>query len=115
MGCGRLGQRALVGKDRISLGFGEFAPTAGGEVLHMEVADGYPEEAEGWMAGGGGHFADLAVAAFTQGEFDPTGGNIFPLANGRVTRRNIGMELFGFGGKGFASFDNNAGAELLEG
>jgi len=33
----------------------------------MEMADGYAEEAEGGMAGGGGHFADLAVSAFVEG------------------------------------------------
>jgi hypothetical protein len=108
--------RTLPGEDGGAVGFGEFAPLAGGEVVwEVELADGYSEEAEGGMAGGSGHFADLAVAAFMQREFDPTGGNIFPFANGRVTRRNIGVDLFGLGGEGWASFYDQAGAEFLEG
>ena len=80
----------------------------------MELADGDADEAEGREADGCGHFTHLAVAAFTQSEFDPTGGDVFPFANGRITRRDIGMDLFCFGGKGFASFDNHAGAQLLQ-
>jgi len=53
---------------------------AGGEVGgEMELADGDAEEAEGGVADGGGHFADLAVAAFVEGEFEPAGGDV--LAN----------------------------------
>ena len=70
------------------------------------MADGDPEEAEGWEADGGGHFADLAIAAFVEGEFDPTRGNVLTDADGRIARRDIGMDLFGFGREGFASFDN---------
>lgn len=80
----------------------------------MELADGYADEAEGREADGCGHFADLAIASFMQDEFNPSGGNTFPSTNGRIARWDVGMDLFGFGGKGFTSFDDHAGAQSLQ-
>ena len=64
----------------------------------MEVADGDSEEAEGRVAGGGGHFADLAVAAFLEGECDPRRGDVLADADGGITGRDVGTDLFGLGG-----------------
>ena len=79
------------------------------------MADGHAEEAEGWVADSGGHFADLAVAAFVQGEFDPTGRDVFTVADRGISRRKVGMNAFRLGGESFAAFYDNAGAELLQG
>ena len=104
-----------ISEDFRSLGFGEFAPLAGGEVgREMEVADGHPEEAEGWVAGRGGHFADLAVAAFVQGEFDPVGRDVLTVADGRIARGKVGVDVLGLGGKSSFSFDDDSMAELLQ-
>ncbi len=81
----------------------------------MEVSDGYSEEAEGWVAGRGGHFADLAVAAFVQGEFDPAGRDVLTVADGRIARRKVGVDALGPSWESFAAFYDNAGAELLQG
>ncbi len=80
----------------------------------MEVADGHAEKAEGGMAGGGGHFADLAVAAFLEGEFEPAGGDVLAGADGGIARRDVRMDLLGLGGEGFLAFYDNAGAESLQ-
>ena len=89
---------------------------AGSEVgREIELADADADEAEGREADRCGHFADLAIASFMQDEFNPSSGNIFTFANGRIARRDIGMDFFGFGGKGFTSFDDHAGAQLLQG
>ena len=80
----------------------------------MELSNANADEAEGREADGCGHFAHFAVAAFTQGECDPAGGNIFPFANGRIARWDVGMDLFGFGGKGLTSFDDDAIAQFLQ-
>ena len=64
----------------------------------MEVADGYSQESEGWEADRCGHFADLAVAAFVEGEFDPRCGDVLADANRRIAGRNVGTDLFSFGG-----------------
>ena len=85
--CGRLGQPTLPGERGGAVGFGEFAPLAGAEVVwERELADGYPEEAEGWVADGGGHFADLAVAAFAEGEFEPARRDVLAGADGGIAR-----------------------------
>ena len=81
----------------------------------MEVADADANEAEGREAGGGGHFADLAVAAFVKGEFEPAGWDALADADWGIAGRKVGADLFGFGGEGLASFYDNAGAELLQG
>ncbi len=64
----------------------------------MEVADGDSQEAEGRVAGGGGHFTDLAVAAFVEGEFEPAGRDVLANADGGVAGRDVGTDLFGLGG-----------------
>ncbi len=83
--------------------------------MKMEVADGRAEKAESGMAGGGGHFADLAVAAFLEGEFEPAGGDVLADSDRGIARRDVRMDLLGLGGEGFLAFYDNAGAELLNG
>jgi hypothetical protein len=122
-----------ISEDFRSFVFGEFAPLAGGEVGgEMELADGDAEEAEGGVGDGGGHFADLAVAAFLEGEFEPAGGDVQADADrgiaggdeegcgsgrdGRAARAPwFWVDAGGLGGEGLAAFDEDAGAELLEG
>jgi len=106
----------LSGEDRGAVGFGEFAPLAGGQIVgEMELADGYSEEAEGGKANGSGHFADLAVAAFAEGEFEPAGGDVLAVADRGIAGWKVGADLSGFGREGLAAFYDKAGAELLEG
>jgi hypothetical protein len=89
---------------------------AGGEFgWEVELADGDPEEAEGWVADAGGHFADLAVAAFVQGEFEPAGRDALTLADGRIAGRKVGVDAFGPSWESSAAFYDNTGAELLQG
>ena len=97
------------------MGFGEFAPVAGGEVGgETESADGDAEEAEGRVADRGGHFADLAVAAFVQGEFEPAGRDVLAVADRWIARRKIWVDAFGFGGEGYFSFDDDTVAQFLQ-
>lgn len=82
-----------IRKDFGSLACGEFAPLTGSEVgRKVELSDGDADEAESREVNVGGHFAHLAVAAFVQRQFDPTGGNISPLANGWIARGKVGMD-----------------------
>ena len=80
----------------------------------MELTDGDAEEAEGWVANASGHFADLAVAAFAEGEFDPAGRDALTKADGRIARRVVGANLFGFGGESSFFFDDDTLAQLLQ-
>ena len=45
------------------------------------------------MSDRGGHAADLAIASFGEGEFDPRGWDIFAKANGWRARRQIGFRV----------------------
>ena len=81
----------------------------------MELTDGYSEEAEGWEADSGGHFADLAVAAFVEGEFEPAGWDVLAEPYGRIAGRKVGVDALGPSWESFAAFYDNAGAELLQG
>jgi hypothetical protein len=81
----------------------------------MEFTDGYSEEAEGWEADGSGHFADLAVAAFVEGEFEPAGWDVLAEPYRRIAGRKVGVDALGFGGESFAVFYDKSGAELLQG
>jgi len=63
----------------------------------MEVADRYSQEAEGWEADGCGHFTDLAIAAFLEGECDPRRGDVLADADGGITGQDVGTDLFGLG------------------
>ena len=122
-----------ISEDFRSFVFGEFAPLAGGEVgKELELADGDAEEAEGWVVDGGGHFSDLAIAAFVEGEFEPAGGDVLADADrgiaggdeegcgsgrdGRAARAPwFWVDAGGLGGEGLAAFDDNAGAKFFEG
>jgi hypothetical protein len=64
---------------------------------------------------GCGHFADLAVAAFVEGEFEPAGGDVLADADRGIAGGNVGVDAFGFSGEGCFSFDEDAGAKLFEG
>lgn len=102
------GQPTLPSEDGVSLELGEFAPAAGSEVGgEMELADGDAEEAEGRESDSGGHFADLTIAAFVEGEFDPAGWDGLAVADGWIARGKIGMDAFGFGGERRFSFDDD--------
>ena len=83
----------------------------GGE---LELADGDSEEAEGWVADSGGHLADLAVAAFAQGEFDPAGRDVLTEADRWIARGKVRVDVFGFGGKSCFSFDEDTAAQFLQ-
>ena len=80
----------------------------------MELADGDADEAEGWVADVRGHFADLAVAAFAEGEFDPAGRDVLAEADRRITWGEVRANLFGFGGEGYFSFDDDTAAQFLQ-
>ena len=79
------------------------------------MTDGYSEEAESWKADSGGHFADLAVTAFVKGEFEPAGGDVLTVADGRVAGRKVRVDALGSSREGFTTFYDNAAAELLQG
>ena len=82
---------------------------AGSEVgREIELPDADADEAEGWEADGCGHFADLAIAAFVEGEFDPARGDILAEADGRIAWGKVGVDVICFGGESFASFDDHA-------
>ena len=80
----------------------------------MKLADGYAEEAEGWEADARGHFADLTIASFAQGELDPTGRYVLTKANGWIAWGKIGVDVFGFGGESCFSFDDDTIAQFLQ-
>ena len=50
------------------------------------------------MSNRSGHTPDLAILAFDQNEFEPDVRNIFPKADGRVTRWNFRLRLQNSGG-----------------
>lgn len=103
------------GEEGGAVGFGEFLPLSGGKNWReVEVADADTDEAEGREVDGCGHFSHLAVASFAQGDFDPTGRDVLAEPDRWIARGKVGIDLFGFGGKGFASFDNHTGAQLLQ-
>ncbi len=105
-----------ISEDFRAVGFSEFAPVAGGEVWgKVELADSYSEEAKSWEADSGGHFADLAVAAFVEGEFEPAGWDVLAVADGRVAGSKVRLDALGSSWESFAAFYDNAGAELLQG
>ena len=80
----------------------------------MELTDGYSEEAESWEADSGGHFADLAVTAFVKGEFEPVGGDVLTVADGRVAGRKVGVDALGFGRQCHFAFDDDTLAQFLQ-
>ena len=82
------------------------------------MADAHADEAEGGVADGGGHAADLAVFAFGEGEAEPGVGHVFAEAHGRVAGREIGgdVEERDVAGRGAVVAEGEAAAgELGEG
>src|SRR5207302_1705451 len=69
----------------------QFAPRAGRQVLQVEPADAGADEAQGWVANGSGHTADLPVFALDEFEAEPASGNGFAKANRRIARSNLGL------------------------
>ena len=80
----------------------------------MELTDGYSEEAESWEADSGGHFADLAVTAFVKGEFEPAGGDVLTVADGRVAGRKVGVDALGFGSQCHFALDDDTLSQFLQ-
>ena len=80
------------------------------------VADAGSDEAEGWVADGGGHAANLAVAASGDDQWDPSIGDGFAKAH----RRGARPEPFGFVddfancGAGWAVFQGQAIAQGID-
>jgi hypothetical protein len=104
-----------ISEDFGAVRFSEFAPVAGGEGWgEMELTDGYSEEAESWEADSGGHFADLAVAAFVESEFEPAGGDVVTLADGRVAGRKLKVYALGSSREGHLAFDDDTLAQFLQ-
>ena len=104
----------LSGKDGMALVFRQLAPLAGSEAWgEMELTDGDAEEPESREAGGGSHFADLAVTAFAQGEFDPAGWDVQTMADGWIARSKVGVDGCHLGGAGHGSFEDDATAQFL--
>ncbi len=66
---------------------GKFAVSAGSQIAKREGAEGGANEAEGGVSDGGGHAAHLPVLAFGDDEFNPGGGKVGAVANGRVSWR----------------------------
>ena len=62
---------ASTGEDGEFLGEGQLFPTARRKIAQFERADTYADQPKGGMPHGGGHAADLAVAAFDEFEGDP--------------------------------------------
>lgn len=62
------------------------------------------------MANGGSHFADLPVAAFGKGEFEPDVRDIFPITDGWIARREFRLWIENPGATGacFPVFDDDA-------
>ena len=85
--------------------------------MEFEAADADAEEAEGGMADGGGHAADLAVLAFEQFQGDPAGGHGLAEADGRVARGNLRLRIEdpGAAGQGLAALKDESLAELEQG
>jgi hypothetical protein len=81
-----------------------------------DVLDGGADEAESGEADGGGHAADLAVAAFGEGEGEPGGGDGGANADGRRAWGEVWVwDWQDFGGAGAVALDGDAGAEGVEG
>ena len=97
---------------------GQFAPCAGRQAQGHEGKSPYggTNEAQGGMAYGGGHAADLAVPAFGQGEGDPAVGNGLAHTDwGEAGRPDGGwIEFFRPGGKRAPTLDHHAVGELAE-
>ena len=87
------------------------------EVVDVPGADGVANEAQGGEADGGGHAADLAVAAFVEGELEPGGWDGGAIANGWISGPEPAWfgACLGPGWFGEAVFEAYAFAELLDG
>ena len=82
------------------------------------MADAHADEAEGGVADGGGHAADLAVFAPGEGEAEPGVGHVFAEAHGWVAGREIrgDVEEHDATGRGAVVAESEAAAgELGEG
>jgi len=89
----------------------------GREAFEPQGPDGDADQAQGGQAGGGGHAADLAVAAFDEGEFEPGGGNGGAEADGRGAGGQVRLEveLADLSGAGEVVLNADAAAEEFEG
>ncbi len=94
----------------------EFLPFARFELVHFVVADSHADEAQCWVADGGGHAACLAVFAFDQLEGDPAGGDVFAEANGGIAWRQLRLrfEEPRAAGQGGPLLDDDAAFELAQ-
>jgi hypothetical protein len=77
------------------------------------AAHGVANQAQGGEADVGGHAANLAVASFIKGDFQPAGGNGFAFANRRVARPQPLrlIHAFNTGGQGGAIVERDAVAQ----
>lgn len=56
------------------------------QIVQLPGVDGPPDEAQGWVADGGGHPAHLSIAPFCDGQLDPSVGHRFADPDRRIAR-----------------------------
>src|SRR5262245_34155976 len=111
-----LARGALADEDAGAFAGAELAPLAGCEAGQIKFADADAEQAQGGVADGGGHPADLMVFSLDQRKGDPAIGDVFAEANGRVARgdERLRVEEPGAAGEGLVGADAEAALEWVE-
>ncbi len=95
----------------------ELPPFSRRQIAEEKIADPDPDEAEGRVAHGGGHAADLAVFSFGEFAGEPGVGDVLPDADRRIARREgwRGIEETGAAGPGAVVVEGDVPAgESLE-
>lgn len=93
---------------------GGFAPLARLQAGEVPFANVGANQAQGGMADGSGHPADLAIAALSQGEGNPGGRDALALADRRVALPDDGVQAGDLGGERGAIVENNAGCKAFQ-
>jgi len=92
-------------------------PVSRRQISKLHFPDLYPDEAQGGMADGGGHFPYLTVFSLLELQADPAVGHGFTVADGRLSRRQggLGLQNPGPARERWATFQRDALGKLVEG
>lgn len=107
----------MIAKSQVSLLKVQNYPFAGRQAAQFEFSDSHADEAQCWVADGGGHASHLAVLAFDQLKAEPTRRHRAAAADAWNTGRNkrLRVQHPGAAGKRFAALDEHAALEPAQG
>jgi hypothetical protein len=89
----RLAAKHSIGGDQFLFGNGQNAPLARGQIVQLQAANPNPQQAQGGMANGSRHAADLTIFPLDEFQADPAVRHGLAKPDGRLAGRDLRLRF----------------------